>query len=188
VIWDVTRLAPDGRLPALDITDAELGALWDGLARGAEEAERACWKLVAGSARAVPFLGKQLQPVRNIAGERLARLIANLDSDDFANRERASEELAGLGELALPALRKALADMPSVEVRRRAEELVSSATRWTPRPARLRELRALRVLEQIGAPEARTVLERMAEGATEARLTREAKAALGRLGRREGKP
>jgi hypothetical protein len=40
------------------------------------------------------------------------------------------------------------------------------------------------VLERAGTPEARKVLEALAQGVAEARLTREAKAALGRLTQR----
>jgi hypothetical protein len=47
-----------------------------------------------------------------------------------------------------------------------------------------RALRAVAVLEQIGTPEARQVLEVLRQGPAEARLTREAKAALTRLARR----
>ena len=43
-----------------------------------------------------------------------------------------------------------------------------------------------RVLERIGSPDARRVLEALAKGVPEARLTREAKAALERLVRRDG--
>jgi hypothetical protein len=45
----------------------------------------------------------------------------------------------------------------------------------------LRQTRALEALEQIRSPEARKLLERLAAGAPEARLTREAQAALERL-------
>jgi hypothetical protein len=45
-------------------------------------------------------------------------------------------------------------------------------------------LRAVAVLEQTGTPEARQVLEALRQGPAEARLTREAKAALTRLARR----
>lgn len=46
---------------------------------------------------------------------------------------------------------------------------------------RPRELRALEVLERIGSIEAQRVLKLLAEGDPQARLTREAKAALMRL-------
>jgi hypothetical protein len=42
------------------------------------------------------------------------------------------------------------------------------------------------VLEHIGTPEAVRVLEKLSKGATDARLTHEAKAALERLARRAG--
>jgi hypothetical protein len=45
-------------------------------------------------------------------------------------------------------------------------------------------LRQLEVLENIGTPEARGVLQTLAGGAPEAELTQAAKAALGRLARR----
>jgi hypothetical protein len=47
-----------------------------------------------------------------------------------------------------------------------------------------RAVRAVAVLEDIGTPAARRVLEALARGESEARLTRQAKAALERLGRR----
>jgi uncharacterized protein (TIGR03067 family) len=55
--------------------------------------------------------------------ERIDRLIKQLGDDDFAKREAASEELAEIGEPALPALRKAAASTDA-EVRRRAEQIM----------------------------------------------------------------
>jgi hypothetical protein len=46
---------------------------------------------------------------------------------------------------------------------------------------RLQALRAVEVLERVGTPEARRLLETLAGGAPGARLTWEARAALGRL-------
>ena len=56
--------------------------------------------------------------------QRIPRLLADLDDDEFTVREKASTELAKLGELALPALQKALAAEPSPEVRFRVEALL----------------------------------------------------------------
>ncbi len=52
------------------------------------------------------------------------RLIKQLGSEQFAEREAASRELAAYGESALPALRRAAAGSGDAEVRRRARELV----------------------------------------------------------------
>ena len=48
---------------------------------------------------------------------------------------------------------------------------------------RLRQARALEVLEAMGTPEARTLLDELAKGAADAWLTRDAKTALERLGK-----
>jgi hypothetical protein len=47
----------------------------------------------------------------------------------------------------------------------------------------LRCLRAIELLERLGTPEARKLLERLGQGSPEAWLTQEAKASLGRLGK-----
>ena len=50
-------------------------------------------------------------------------------------------------------------------------------------PESMRAVRAVELLERLGADEARGVLRELAGGAAEARLTREAKAALESLSR-----
>ena len=54
----------------------------------------------------------------------------------------------------------------------------------SPTAERLQAIRTIEILEQIGTPEAQHVLRSLAQGAPEARLTREAKASLNRLARR----
>jgi hypothetical protein len=115
-------------------------------------------------------------------------LLAELDSDDFEVREKSTAELAKLGEAVESALRKALEGKPSPEARRRVESLLHKLRRVSPEPERLRELRALEVLERIDSPEVRQLLTTLAEGLPEARLTREAKAALQRRVKRLSSP
>jgi hypothetical protein len=115
---------------------------------------------------------------------RVARLIADLDSEQFAVRRRASEGLRELGEVAGPALREALAGRPTPEARRRLERLVTDLSAPVTSPERLRALRAVEALEKSGASEARQLLAKLAGGTPEARLTREARAALERLSKR----
>lgn len=56
--------------------------------------------------------------------KKIAQLIADLDSNQFATREKASEELTKLGRLAEEALRKQLAGKPPLEVAKRVEALL----------------------------------------------------------------
>lgn len=59
--------------------------------------------------------------------KRLAQLIDDLESNDFAARQKATEELGNLGLLAVAALEKALARKPALETRTRIERLLEKA-------------------------------------------------------------
>jgi WD40 repeat protein len=167
------------------LTGEELERLWSQLAGGdAQRAYRAVWALAEAPRQAVPFLAKELKPDALPDPKRTAQLLADLDSNDFAVRQKAAEELQGLGELAELALRRELEKPGSAEVRQRVEKLLEKL-RETPPPAeRLRGFRAVEALEHAGTPEARRLLRALAEGAPEARLTQEARFALERLARR----
>jgi hypothetical protein len=115
------------------------------------------------------------------------RLIADLDSDSFAKRESAERELAGVGELARPALERALKGRPSLEALRRVQGLLDRL-RQAPSGEQVRLLRSVELLEYLGTPEARSLLQALAGGAAEARLTQEARASLERLGRARSMP
>jgi hypothetical protein len=147
-------------------------------------AYRALWMMVAAARPSVSFLAERLRPKQPVEAARLERLIADLDSEQFNSRVQASQELEKLGELAETALRKALASTRSLEVRRRVDNLLHKVEAETLSPDQLLTLRGLEVLEHIGTPEAKQVLQNLAKGAPEARLTQEAKASLERLSRR----
>lgn len=182
LVWDVTGLLQDGRLPKLDLRPDELERLWSDLS-GADgiRAYRAMWTLVAAARQSIPFLAERLRPAARIEEARLARLIAELDSDQFKVREQAGKELSGLREMAEPALRKAQPSARSAEGRRRLRELLDQIERRTLTANQLQILRAAEVLEHIGTADGRRVLGTLARGAPESRLTQEAKAALQRL-------
>jgi hypothetical protein len=61
--------------------------------------------LVAAPGQAVPLPQEQLRPARAPDAQRLARLIADLDSEEFSVREKAARELEQLEALAGLALR-----------------------------------------------------------------------------------
>ena len=85
-------------------------------------------------------------------------------------------ELENMGDVAMPAIQKALAGNPSLELKKRLESLLENFSG----AQRLRTLRAVQVLEQIGTASSQALLERLAAG-VDSLLTREAKAALERL-------
>jgi WD40 repeat protein len=178
LVWDLTLVPP---LSALELPPGGVAALWRDLAGSdAARANRAAWTLATSPDRALAFLKDHVRPTAPSDAQQLRRLITDLDSDQFEVRSAAAKELEDLGDQAAPALRRALAGQPSAEVRKRAEALL--AGRWLVRsPEVLRRLRAIQVLERIGSPEARHVLEELAGGAPAARETREAREALQRL-------
>jgi hypothetical protein len=183
LVWDVSGLLErKGERPA-ELGARQLEARWTDLAGDdAARAYRAIQELAAAPGQAVPFLNARLRPAPVVEPKQLAPLLADLDSDDFAVREKASAELEKLGAGVEPLVREALAGKPSPEVRRRLESLLEHLDAGSP--DRLRLLRALEALERAGGAEARRLLEELASGAPEAWLTRAAKASRERLERR----
>jgi RNA polymerase sigma factor (sigma-70 family) len=184
LVWDVAGLLGDQRSLATAPTAGDLEALWADLAGDdAGRAHRAIWRMALAPRQAVPFLEGHLRPQTQADAGQVERLLADLNSPSFAVRKKATAALESLGEATGPALRAALRDQRSLEVRQRLEQLVD---RFEPQksPARFRELRAVEVLEQAGTSQARQVLKSLAGGVPEARLTREARASLERLGKR----
>ena len=90
-----------------------------------------------------------LRPVPAPDADLVAALVRELDGPQFAVREKAAGQLGTLGEGVEGPFRKALEDKPSAEARDRIEKLLEE--RETRRP-RLRQGRALEVLERSGAP------------------------------------
>jgi dipeptidyl aminopeptidase/acylaminoacyl peptidase len=184
LLWDVTGLATGRFRRAEPLSAAELEALWGELQSGdGARAYRAVCALAASPRQAVPFLKERLRPA-TVGTAQVGRLLADLDADDFAVREQATRDLAGLGKLAEPALRRALTDAASAEVRKRVEGLLDRLERGAPAPGFLLALRATETLEIVGSAEARELLQILAEGGPGAPLTQQAKASLERLARR----
>jgi WD40 repeat protein len=188
LIWDVAQLTEKGRAENRPAA-RDLDALWNDLAANdAARAFDAICALTSDPARAVPLLRDRLQPMPSPDRAKIDRLIADLNSERFGARNKAGEALEKLGDVAEPALRQALAGRPSLEVRRRIEHLLERIDGPIREPEQLRHLRAIEILEQIGTPPARQVLEKLAHGAPGARRTREAQAALDRLAKEQAPP
>lgn len=185
LIWDLHELGKKQGLPAR-LTAERLAELWNDLsAPDAQRAFAAIVTMVQAPDRSVPYLKERLQPVAAVPADRIDRLISQLGHDQFAVRDKASRELEAMQEAAAGALAKALKTNLPLEVRKRVEKLATKLDAFNPSPARLRELRALEVLERIGTPEARRILESLALGVPEAGLTRDARESLRRLPRKD---
>jgi RNA polymerase sigma factor (sigma-70 family) len=182
LVWDVTAPLRPAPVQAGNLSRKRLEALWTDLrVPDATQGFRAICVL-ATSPDSAHFLGQRLRQPALDQG-RIVQLVKSLDSERFGEREKARKELERLGEAAEPALRKALAGQPSVEVRQRLSRLLEGLTSgW------LRTQRTVETLELLGTPEARQVLRSLAAGTPEARLTREAKAALECLARQPTAP
>jgi dipeptidyl aminopeptidase/acylaminoacyl peptidase len=164
----------------------ELKGLWVELS-GADGARayHAIRRLGLSGPRGVAFLKGRLKGDKPPDEQRIARLIADLDDDKFARREKATAELEKLGLRAEPALRRTLEGEASAEARSRVKRLLERlGTLGEPPPApELIRLRVVEALEANGTQEARQALAELSEHATEEQLRQEAKASLERLSR-----
>jgi WD40 repeat protein len=186
LVWDVTLAGATTRREPL--TEADAARLWvlvtDTDSRAAFDAMA---DLAAAPDHTVALIRRYLKPAP--AGPTAAdidRIFKDLASDSFATREKASKELAGYGESAVPAVRKALEAAPDLELelRKRVDVFLGRFDRADLTPDRLRQLRAVELLEGIGTPAAKDLLKELAAGAPAVPLTIDAAAALKRMGPR----
>lgn len=179
LLWNLS--ATKGNRSPVPLTADQFEKCWNDLtANDASRAFSALTQLADVPTQTVEMLRTRLKPAQAPPQEELRRLLADLDDTRFDRRQAATQRLAELDDLAHAALREELQRKPSLEVRRRIEGLLADPPLPTTPEAR-RHLRAVRVLEAIGTTEARQVLEMLAKGTSEARLTQGAKAALRRL-------
>ncbi len=197
---NVTALAwsPDGRRLAIscgrriyicDTTPSRrpssLEAAWTGLLdSSAIRGVAASQYWLANPDVAVRVFAERIKPAAAIDRKKFARTIRMLDSDEFAEREAATKELADSGALIREQLGEALRSARSAETRQRLEVLLSALDPEKPATGEsLRRLRVVEILELIDTPAARQLLAKLASGVIEADLTRDAKASLARLTR-----
>jgi hypothetical protein len=177
-----------GRVTLLDWrrpTDSDAGVrsgddLWKMLSSSdATTAFRAVAGLAADPARGVKVLSERLKPMQEIEQAEASRLVSALGSASFQAREAATASLKKLGVPTEPALRKAVAESESAEIRNRAGRLLGALDRSLS-PERLRFVRAVEVLEYCGTAAAVEKLRELASGARAFPETEEAGSALAR--------
>ncbi|MCI0377285.1 MAG: PQQ-binding-like beta-propeller repeat protein, partial [Gemmataceae bacterium] len=177
LLWNVP---PSRQQDAKVSTAEEIAQAWHHLADDdAAKAYAAILRLSAVPKSALPILRKAL--LQEDDKTRLEKMVADLDSPVFADRQRATKELEKLGEKARPFLVKALTPDTPLEARRRIEKLLEALADPFATTEGLRQLRAIEVLERIGTADARWVLEELAQGAPEDPFCLEARWTLQRL-------
>jgi RNA polymerase sigma factor (sigma-70 family) len=178
LVWKVPRPA------AAKLTKADREAVWDDLAStDVARARRAVDLLARNLAAAVALLGERFKAPVAPADVDVAALIRALDSEVFAERERASRQLRQVGLKAEAALREAH-KTATLEGQRRIDKLLAALdTTQLPltRGEVLRGVRAIEVLERVGTPAARRLLQAWADHVAEPRLATEARLAVERL-------
>ena len=170
----------------------EIEVLWNALATDDfAKAYRAQAAMVAGGEKTVAFLREKLKPVPAQDEGRIAKLIADLDSDDFATRDKASKELLGLGSRAEVALDLAAKESKSAEVRVRAADVLSELLGAGGLSQRRQSARAIRTLARIGSPDAIEILMSLAKSGqtvTDAQVARSALASTWKTASAPAKP
>jgi WD40 repeat protein len=184
-IWDMPGQSIGNKAPAQDLSSKELETRWNELAtQDASRAYQAIWRLALAPEPTLSFLKARLHigpaPEASLS-KRISRLIADLDSDEFTVRERATRELEKLGDSAASSLSGVQAGKPSAETRHRVEEILAKIA---PKKSRLQQLRAVEILEHIGTAEAQEMLKQLCQGTADIGLAHDAKAALQRLAKR----
>jgi WD40 repeat protein len=183
LLWDMGALqAPS--LTIRSLTDLDIDRLWNDLAGAdAHKAYQAIWALAAKPDKSIPLLRDRLKPVAAVDAGKIQRWIADLDSGQFSVRQAALTELEKLGGQAEMPVQKALGGKVSLETRRRLEQVLKTV-QGVPGSTTVRHLRAIMVLELVASPEARKILDALAQGAPERRETHEAKVSLERIAKR----
>jgi WD40 repeat protein len=177
LVWDLFEVKSPHAKP---FSREDKEQLWQTLLR----ADADWFALAAQAARTsgfVPVLRRQLRPVEHADRKRVRKWIASLDAEEFAVRQEASAALEKLGGAVESELRRALRASPPQETRSRIGKLLSRLPELEDGPERVRERRAVYLLEHLGTADAQTLLRELAKGEPEAWLTKDAAAALGRF-------
>jgi hypothetical protein len=185
LVWNADDFLRPARPKPLNLKEADLLSLWQDLGSpDAPTAAAAMRKMTRATQQCMQLLGERLQPAiaPMVDAKKLSQWLADLDNDVFDTRKKAEAEIEKLGDSARSALEQTLAGEPSIEVRRAGERLLAKLD-LAGSPSQRRVFRAVEVLERIGTHEAQQLLRNLAGGDRDARLTREAKAALQRLDR-----
>jgi hypothetical protein len=180
-VWDVTRRYTERRFAVPRLSARDFDELGRNLRDGAAVRAYVALLALARTPREALWHLRDPAPPKEADADRVRRVIAELDANSFTRRQLAMEGLKKLGEWAVTPLYQALADRPSLEMRRRIEALLKELDPLRSGDQRLLAAHAATLLEHIGSPAARQMLERLIREAPDSDLARDARAALLRL-------
>jgi hypothetical protein len=170
-VWDLWP-PPHGPAPSA-------AQLWKDLAHD-ETAFAAMSQLAAAPEKAIALFREHIPPAKLIAGDKLRRLLLELDDPSYAVRTQSATELRRVADLVRNELDKhASAPGTSTEARRHLRQILERID--DPTLELVVFLRALEVLERVGTPAARALVDEWAGGVPAARFTQEARTTLQRM-------
>jgi WD40 repeat protein len=182
--FDITGCGTEGKHPD-EIGLADGPATWKALGGDARTAFAAMARFARGGTWATAVLGDRLVAEETVTGARLRQWLLDLEDASFEIREKADASLARLNHRIEKQLRSFGRENHSAEALQRVRKLLDRLEDGPPEF--LQKVRGVEALERLGNLEAKTILERLAGGAAEGEVTREAASSLERLGRKGGK-
>jgi RNA polymerase sigma factor (sigma-70 family) len=175
-VWDFNRLAGKEQNIPLILGAEDLESLWLQLSKeDVAEAYVAMGFFGRAPNQAITVIKSKLKPEVDL-DKRIPTWVEELESPDFAVRQKASSALQAVVNDAEPTLRAMLATKPPLETSLRVRKILEKLQ--TPPPERLRMLRALEILEYIGTEETRQIVETWSHGSQDSWLTHQAKISL----------
>jgi WD40 repeat protein len=182
LIWAMPSTRAHEVAVGAQLSATALDSLWRELQTlDSQKADSVFWQMVLNPDQTLSFLTKTLHRATERNEHEVENLILELGSTDFKARARAMQELREVADSAERYLTRAWNRTSSSEARRRITDILEARdpAKW---PERLRQVRAIEILELIATPSAIELLRDLAQGAPDACLTQEAKAAVQRLG------
>jgi RNA polymerase sigma factor (sigma-70 family) len=181
LVWDVKDFGKSAR-PLRELEAADLARVWSDLTcDDAAKAWDAICALTSSARQAIGLVRENVKRAPALDAGHVQELLSQLDAGKYKERQQAVADLVKLGDRVVPALEQVLAGNPTLERRRRSEELLDRLTSQPLPASQIMALRAVELLERLGTPEARELLQTLASGAPGALVTTEAQGALGRL-------
>ena len=181
MLWDL-------RLPKPEKKSIPLQKLWADLgSTNFFHAHKAHLGMAATPEKTVAFLKEHLAPIPISEDKRIRKWVNYLDNPEIILRELAVVEMKKLGKAGELALQERLKTKVSLEGKRRIEALLESLQETPPSEEERRALRGIQVLQRIGSPEARKLLEDISQGSPLALQTLKAREALRRVRKDTGR-